>query len=272
MYFPDSSTRRRDAARDFIRTSPVTTLLLAANIAFFLLLELTGGSQDAPNLYRWGAKFGPAVQDGDYYRLIVPIFLHAGVFHLLLNSFALFIFGPRLEQIFGSTAFVATYFVAGIFGVAASYWYSPLLSVGASGAIFGLVGAYAVYLRSNRELLGEEARQLLVSLAVIIGINIVFGFFFPGVDQAAHVGGLISGAAIAYFVAPKREIVSTETSLFGFGYARVRTRKRNIGRIALATAVALAATVGVVMYVSATVEFDAFAIQQYRVFELLTQN
>ncbi len=272
MHLPESSARPRDAASNFIRTSPVTTLLLATNIVFFLLLELTGGSTDTENLYRWGAKFGPAIQEGDYHRLAVPIFLHAGIFHILLNSFALFIFGPILERTFGPFAFISTYLVAGIFGVAASYWYSPYLSVGASGAIFGLVGAYAVYLRSNRDLLGEEARQLLVSLAVIIAINIAFGFFFPGVDQAAHVGGLIAGAAIAFFVAPKREIVSSAPSLLGFGYARVATLRRSTGRVALSAAVALGIAIVFVMYVSGTVEFDDDAIRQYRVLELLTRD
>ena len=143
--------------------SRVTALIVAINVAMFVLLSVTGGADDSINLYRWGAKFGPAIQAGDWYRLISPVFLHAGLFHIAANTFALVIFGPRLEQEFGALAFVATYIVAGVCGVAASYLVSPTLSVGASGAVFGMVGAYGIFLVRNRREFGGQVNRVILT-------------------------------------------------------------------------------------------------------------
>ena len=257
--------------RELVGQSPVTTLLVAANVAMFALLTLSGGSDDAANLYRWGAKFGPAIQAGDWYRLILPVILHAGFLHLAANTFALVIFGSRLEREFGAVAFLATYLVSGLCGVAASYLVSPSLSVGASGAVFGIVGAYGVFLVRNRRDFGRVVNPLIMNLVIVLGINIAFGLFWDGIDQGAHVGGLIAGAAMGLFVAPRRVIeIEDDFLIFGAPIVRTRIEKALLSRIIAASVIGLFVALAIVWWVSSSVDYDAATMQAYGYFELVT--
>lgn len=275
MYTPEPTpSSNSNPAWDFISTAPVTSFLLITNVSVFALLQITSGGSDstAVNLYRWGAKYGPAIQDGEWFRLIAPVFLHAGIFHLLLNIFALFIFGPRLERLFGPIAFSVTYMISGLFGVVASYWFYPALGVGASGAIFGIVGAYAIYLLINRQLLGEEARQMLVSLGMIIAINVVFGFLVAGIDQAAHMGGLAAGVVMAIAVSP-RQVITVAENPFLTGpedYITVVHQRRGFIRIATVTIIAIVLAVAITNYISNNTNYDAGTIRQYWQLQLLS--
>ena len=252
--------------------SRVTALIVAINVAMFVLLSVTGGADDSINLYRWGAKFGPAIQAGDWYRLISPVFLHAGLFHIAANTFALVIFGPRLEQEFGALAFVATYIVAGVCGVAASYLVSPTLSVGASGAVFGMVGAYGIFLVRNRREFGGQVNRVILNLIFILGINIVFGLVWPGIDQGAHIGGLIAGAAMGFVVSPRR-VVNIEDDFMLFGAPIVRTRFARASRsnILLAAAVGLLVAIAISWWVTSNVVYDAARMSEYAYYELLSR-
>lgn len=266
--------RRNQQFSDFwaiVEKSRVTALIVAVNVAMFALLLVTGGADDSINLYRWGAKFGPAIQAGDWYRLISPVFLHAGLFHIAANTFALVLFGPRLEQEFGSTAFFATYIVSGICGVAASYLVSPVLSVGASGAVFGMVGAYGIYLVRNRREFGGQVNRVILNLIFILGINIVFGLVWPGIDQGAHIGGLIAGAAMAFLVTPRR-VVDIEDDFAIFGAPIVRTRFVTASRsnILLAAGAGLLVALVISWWVTNNVVYDAFTMGQYLIFESAT--
>ena len=254
---------------NFLRNSPVTTVLVVLNLSMFAVLMLTGGSDDVRNLYRWGAKFGPAIQDGDWYRLILPVILHAGILHLATNTFALVIFGPRLEEDFGRIAFLSTYVVSGICGVAASYLVSPTLSVGASGAIFGIVGAYGTYLVRNRKEFGRTVNPVIMNLLIILGINIVFGLVWSGIDQGAHVGGLIAGGVISIFVSPRRIIeIEDDFYIFGAPTVRVRIQKAPVNRVLTATFTGVAIAFAIAWWVSSNAEYDPATLQMYRVFEL----
>lgn len=254
-----------------IEKSRVTALIVAVNVAMFALLLATGGADDSINLYRWGAKFGPAIQGGDWYRLISPVFLHAGLFHIAANTFALILFAPRLEQEFGALAFVATYIVSGVCGVAASYLVSPVLSVGASGAVFGMVGAYGIYLVRNRREFGGQVNRVILNLIFILGINIVFGLVWPGIDQGAHVGGLIAGAAMGFSVSPKR-VVHIEDDFMIFGAPIVRTRFARARRssILMAAGAGLLVALFISWWVTNNVDYDAFTMGQYWLFESAT--
>lgn len=255
-----------------LRTNPLTAVIVAINVAMFVLLMISGGAQDATNLYRWGAKFGPAIQDGDWYRLIMPVTLHAGFLHIAANTFALVIFGPRSESEFGRAAFFAVYLVSGVCGVAVSYLVSPTLSVGASGAVFGIVGAYGIYLIRNRREFGKAVNPVIMNLAIVLGINIAFGLFWSGIDQGAHVGGLIAGAAIGYIVSPRR-VIDIEDDFYIFGAPVVRTRieKASVNRVLLAAGVGLFVALAISWWVSTNVEYDNATIQAYRYFELVTR-
>lgn len=257
--------------RAVVEKSRATALIVAVNVAMFALLLVTGGADDSINLYRWGAKFGPAIQAGDWYRLISPVFLHAGLFHIAANTFALVLFGPRLEQEFGTIAFFATYIVSGVCGVAASYLVSPVLSVGASGAVFGMVGAYGIYLVRNRREFGDQVNRVILNLILILGINIVFGLVWPGIDQGAHIGGLIAGAAMAFVVSP-RKVVHIEDDFMLFGAPIVRTRfvRSSTSNILLAAGAGLLVAFVVSWWITNNVDYDAFTMGQYWLFESAT--
>jgi hypothetical protein len=135
--------------------------------------------------------------------LLTAVFIHIGVFHLIANTIGLLIFGGMVERAYGMRAFVVIYLFAGVFGNVASYAAGPTVSAGASGAVFGIVGAFAAYLLANRQVLGDLARRSLWGVAMIVVINIVFGVTVGGVDNWAHLGGLLSGALLGFFLVPR---------------------------------------------------------------------
>ena len=182
---------------------PIVGILLIINLAYFLLLELNGGSKDWLTLVYYGAKEGISISRGEYWRLLTPIFMHIGFFHLVVNSLGLIVFGPIMEKIFGPVRFLLIYIATGIWGNIFSFISGISVGAGASGALFGIAGAYAAYLYINKNDLGKFGRESLVGLSWIVGINIVFGFTVSGIDNSAHLGGLISGIIIGYTLSPK---------------------------------------------------------------------
>ncbi len=172
-----------------------------------LLAEALGGSNDPRVLLRLGAMEGQSIAAGDYWRLFTAMFLHAGWLHLGLNCFALFVFGQQLEQLFGRWRFTAIYLLAGLGGSVASYALNLSLSdnaigVGASGAVFGALGALTAFFGVHRERLGDMGRRTLSGLLILAGVNIAFGLAVPDVDNFAHIGGFLSGCALGVAFAP----------------------------------------------------------------------
>lgn len=133
-----------------------------------------------------------AIAQGEWWRLLTSTVLHGGILHLLFNMYALYWLGPQLERSLGNVRFAALYVLSALGGSIASYWFSDLntVSVGASGAIFGLITATIV--------IGREMRNDVSQLVVLLGINVVVGFLQPGIDWRAHFGGAVIGAAVAY--------------------------------------------------------------------------
>ncbi len=200
---PDSPERRTLIDRLLESQTPATFVLIGINTIVWLALEATGGSQSIHNLLRFGAKFGPGISEGEYWRLFTPMFLHIGLLHLLTNTFGLLIFGRIVERYFGSVNFTIIYLFAGVFGNIASYAVlSAGVGAGASGAVFGIVAAYAAFLYRNRALAGPMGRSSLGGLGLIIGANLLFGFAVSGIDNWAHIGGLISGFILALRLVP----------------------------------------------------------------------
>jgi membrane associated rhomboid family serine protease len=173
-------------------TSRVSLGLVAANVLVFLVGAVLG---ERELQVRFGAipgfpgAFG--VADGEYYRLVTAAFLHAGVFHLAMNMFALATVGPTLESALGRVRFAALYALSALGGSVLGFLLADprTLGVGASGAIFGLFGAYYVIVRR----MGGETR----SITVLLAINLVITFTIPVIDWRAHLGGLITGALVA---------------------------------------------------------------------------
>jgi rhomboid protease GluP len=174
-------------------------VLLVLNIAIYLIPEVLGITEVVLEL---GAKNNAAIQAGAYYRFLTAMFLHGGLTHIFFNGFALYSLGLDVERFYGTLRFLAIYFVAGFAGGLASYAFSPYDSVGASGAIFGLVGALAAFFYTSRKIFGEVSRQQIGSLIFITLINLGIGFSTPRIDNYAHLGGLVAGAITGLLLAP----------------------------------------------------------------------
>jgi len=167
-----------------------TYIFIAIQVVMFLVLELQGGSTNNSTLIKFGAKFNPLILAGEWWRFITPVFLHIGVLHLLMNTLALYFLGTAVERIFGKARFLLIYLLAGFFGSLVSFIFSPSISAGASGAIFGCFGALLYFGMIYPRLF---FRTIGVNILVVLGINLVFGFSMPGIDNAGHIGGLIGG-------------------------------------------------------------------------------
>lgn len=174
--------------------------------------DFEGGSTNNAVLIVMGANFRVLVEQGQFWRFFTSMFLHIGFQHLLFNAYALFIFGAETERIFGRTRFIIIYVLSGLFGSLASFVLGGAdISAGASGAIFGIVGMQVAYFYKNKELLGKFGRSRLINAAVIVGINLFFGLSVPGIDNWAHMGGLISGALIAFSFMPNYKLANPYT-------------------------------------------------------------
>jgi membrane associated rhomboid family serine protease len=185
------------------RSGSFTRALLIVNVAMFLVEAVLGGSgslfrgPDIRTLFDLGALFPPAIAlDDQYWRLITPVFLHAGLIHLAFNSYALYLLGFLVEDSFGKARFLVIYFGAGFLASITSFTFGPAeqVGVGASGAIFGLLGAWVAF--NYRRRTSPMASANLRGALMMIGLNVVLGFSIPGIDWRAHFGGLVAGAML----------------------------------------------------------------------------
>ncbi|TFD92288.1 rhomboid family intramembrane serine protease [Jeotgalibacillus sp. R-1-5s-1] len=165
-------------------------IFIFLQVVMFFILEQAGGSTNPYVLIEYGAKYNPLIIEGEWWRLITPIFLHIGILHLLMNSLALYFLGPIVERIYGRFRFLLIYLTAGFTGSVMSFLFTESISAGASGAIFGLFGAL-LYFGIRKP--GLFFRTMGANVLVIILINLVFGFSIPGIDNAGHIGGLLGG-------------------------------------------------------------------------------
>jgi rhomboid protease GluP len=186
---------------------PLVTWVLLGLIGIAFLTETAmGGSTQSDVLVRLGAKVTHLIVAGQYWRLFTAMFLHIGIMHLLFNGYALLAVGTELERLFGPGRFTAIYLLSGLSGNLASYAFSPNLAAGASGAIFGLIGALASFFILHRERLGAWGRARLANIAFLIAINLFFGFTQPGIDNLAHLGGLLGGLGLGWALAPRYQV------------------------------------------------------------------
>jgi rhomboid protease GluP len=189
------------------RDAPVTSLLLLVNLATFAGTLIYGGglwhSSTAVQL-AWGANFGPATQDGQWWRLYTAMFMHFGVVHLALNMWALWDVGRLVERLYGRPRFITIYVVSGVAGNLFSLVVqgSDAVSGGASGAIFSLFGALLVFLwRERLQVDRYEFRWMFGAASVFTLLTLGAGRVIPGIDNAAHIGGLVAGALLGSMLA-----------------------------------------------------------------------
>ncbi len=188
------------------RRLPITTALVAVNVLVFVAMLMSGVSLTSPTteqLLKWGANFGPLSLGVQPWRIFVSNYLHIGIIHIALNMWCLWSLGVLAEMVFEPWTYVLTYTACGIGGSIASLWRHPTgLSAGASGAIFGLAGALisALYLGSL-PIPKEAVRSTMKSLLTFAGYNLFFGAVAAGIDNSAHIGGLITGLLLGAILA-----------------------------------------------------------------------
>lgn len=192
-------------------TPYLTYVLVALNVALFAVRYFD--ETLTIQLYEWGIAYTERIANGELYRLVSAMFLHGDEAHLFFNMLALYYIGGNIERIFGHVRFALVYFVGGLVGSAAIVLVGSN-GLGASGAVFAVWGAEAVYFYKNWSVYGDFARQRLVQSGIFMGLNFVFGFVANAaatiapdeaslrISNAAHLGGLLGGALLAWIIAP----------------------------------------------------------------------
>jgi rhomboid protease GluP len=210
---PDA-TRAAAAQARIARPAPAQPrsvwIILGGLVLIYILSCLLSGSLYQPSLpvlILLGAKVNDLIAAGEYWRLLTATLLHANLIHIFFNGYALFILGPETERIYGTSRFLLLYWIAGLSGSVASYLFSPNPAVGASGAIFGLIGALGVFFYLSREALGSYGRAQVQNMVAIGAINLLIGFAAGGtIDNFGHIGGMIGGALAGFALAPRLKI------------------------------------------------------------------
>lgn len=175
----------------------ITYLIIAICVIMFLLMSVMGdGSNSVQTLIKFGANNAFFTKNGEYYRLLTAIFLHSGIIHLLCNMYSLYVLGPQVESFYGKIKYLFIFLFSGICGSVLSLAFSNanVVSVGASGAIFGILGALGYFGYHYRVYLGNVLKSQIIPIIIL---NLLIGFTVTGIDNFAHIGGLIGGVFAA---------------------------------------------------------------------------
>ena len=189
---------------------PFLTKILIAFISIYFLIEILFNALHSERaIIILGAKWNLGITNGEYWRFLTSTFLHGSLFHLFLNLMALHIFGTEVESIYGSFRYMLIYLLTAWGAGLASYAFSPGLAIGASGAIFGIISSLVIFFYRQREKI-PGANLKFRAMYTLILINLVFGFMIPRIDNAGHLGGLITGLLAAWFIAPEYKLEKNE--------------------------------------------------------------
>ncbi len=232
----------------FFRRAPLSYVLIGINVAMFLLTAFAGGSTDPEVLTAFGACNRKLIDQGEVWRLVVPMFLHIGMIHLLANMYALWVLGPQLESLYGSARFTILYLLSGVGGFVASYFFAHPESIGAgaSGALFGMFGALLVFVYKYRAEIPPMVRATMQrGVWLTLAINLIITFSIPFISRSGHVGGLLTGIGLALFIpySPPHErktptvwrvwqmvLVSVVVLCFGFMFWNYRGNPPSLAR------------------------------------------
>lgn len=191
---------RRESLSQYIQFYPVISVLIGINLIIYLIGLIPSIQL---NIFQFGVMHNGLVSQGEYWRLVTSMFMHNGFMHLLFNMFGLYVFGPELERLVGKMRFFTIYMLSGIIANVLTYIIQPLnyTSLGASGAIFGIFGAYLALVYYTRKSM-PQFKQLILPL---VGISVMMTFIQPNINITAHLGGLIVGFLLGlYQLHPKR--------------------------------------------------------------------
>jgi len=194
--------QHKNKFKEYYKFHPVTTIILAINLVMAIILIVTGGF-DTENLVKLGALVPILVtEEGEYYRIITAMFLHGGFLHLLSNSFVLYYIGAYMERLVGPKKYLLIYMISGIISSLFVLFLASDLSVtiGASGAIFGVMGGLLVLTFLRKEWFSDHTIRTIRQLIII---NVVITFLVPNISIPGHMGGLIAGILLCYLMAPK---------------------------------------------------------------------
>ncbi|MBI9051776.1 MAG: rhomboid family intramembrane serine protease [Anaerolineaceae bacterium] len=225
---PAAPTRPR--ARFIFRAKKpyLTYTILSITVIIFVIQLLSENLLGYDYAFIFGGKINELIDQGQYWRLITPVFLHGSITHILFNMYALYIIGRGIELYYGHVEFALLYFLSGIGGSLFSYFLTPSPSLGASGAIFGLIAADAILLYRNKEILGPSAKNMLQRSIMIIAVNLFIGLS-PGIDNWGHVGGMMMGIVFAWFAGPMVTIDRMESEI----QIRLKSNRNTSIRVAL---------------------------------------
>ncbi len=190
----------------------VTYTILGATVLVYILQLVSQYIYNYDMVAFLGEKINELILGGQWWRLITPVLVHGSIVHIGFNMYALYIFGRNLEPFYGPWRFLLLYLVSGFAGVVASFVFTQAPSLGASTAIFGILGAEGVFAYQNQKVFGQQARRALRSIVNIAIINFILGLT-PGIDNWGHFGGLIGGLMVAWFGGPVYQVFKTSTEV-----------------------------------------------------------
>lgn len=185
----DSTTKMQSHRKSAV----VTYSIISINIFMYILSAvMSKGFMDINTnvLVNLGAKYNSAIVQGQWFRLFTCMFLHGGLIHIAANMYSLYSIGPLVEHLYGKIKYISIYIASGIISSLFSFWFSPYVSIGASGAIFGLLGVLFIFALRERKRVGKS---FFINVASAVIINLYIGLSLPGIDNYAHLGGLLSG-------------------------------------------------------------------------------
>lgn len=194
--------------KEFIRSREKTNLIIVAvNVLVFLVLSIMGDTEDTQFMLAHGAEFAPLVAQGEYYRLVTSMFLHFGIDHLFSNMLVLIFLGDTLEECVGKLRYLLIYLGGGLVGNIASVWVALrtgdfAVSAGASGAVFAVIGALIFLVIRSRGRLGGYSGKRLILMAIL---SVLQGLTAGGVDNCAHIGGVVAGFLLALLLCFRME-------------------------------------------------------------------
>ena len=176
----------------------LTYIIIAINILVYIISSFYSHSLIDMNLQvlvDMGASYGPlTVQKQEWWRLFTAMFLHAGITHIAMNMYSLYLVGRSAEMYFNTKSYISIYLFSGIIGGLISLYIHPAsVGIGASGAIFGIFGALAGFFLANRDKIANHTKAFMKNFTSVLGINLVIGLLIPSIDVSAHIGGLVIG-------------------------------------------------------------------------------
>lgn len=186
-----------DKIKRYVKRSPVNATFLVIIVIYFIIMTLNGGTNNVETLIKFGAFFPPFIAEfNQYYRYVTSIFIHIGIMHLFFNAYALYIFGTQIERFMGHKKYLLFFLITGIGGNIATYIFNFVsVSAGASGSLFGLLGAFFYLIIYHKDVLSAQGKSSILRLLVL---NLIITVMVPNISVTAHFGGFIIGFLASY--------------------------------------------------------------------------